>query len=94
VSAVDQQVPTRSVSTEWVMTRAAFRAGVEDVRAGRTPRFDYFAGLSFNEGWNYERGRFFAILAPISMPLKISGKVNPKAVCLYEAALRRGYVQP
>jgi hypothetical protein len=32
------QVPTRAVRTEWIISRAAFRSGVEDVRAGRAPR--------------------------------------------------------
>jgi hypothetical protein len=84
------QIPTRPVRTEWIISRPAFRNGVEDVRAGRAPRFDEFS----DDGWSYERGRLFAVLAPISMPLKIDGKCNPKAVHHYEAAVRRGYIQP
>jgi hypothetical protein len=85
------QVPTRAVRTEWIVSRAAFRSGVEDVRRGRAPRFDDFSG---GDAWSYERGRLFAVLAPISMPLKIDGKCNPKAARLYDAAVRRGFIQP
>jgi hypothetical protein len=74
-SCMSDQVPTRAVRTEWIIGRAAFRSGVEDVRAGRAPRFDDF---NDNDAWSYERGRLFAVLAPVSMPLKIDGECNRK----------------
>jgi hypothetical protein len=83
-----EQVKTRGVPTEAIMRSADFRRGFEDVRSGRPARFDDH----HEDDWSYERGRQFAYIAPASMPLKIDGKLNPKAVILFEAAHGRGYV--
>lgn len=83
------------------MRSAAFAAGVNDGRAGQSPRYEDYsfdqsegdaaASAKINGHWNYERGRQWASIAPLSMPLRIEGKLNPKAVALYRAACKRGY---
>jgi hypothetical protein len=72
------QIDTVECTTESIMRTADFAAGVSDVRAGRPPRFD-----EFYDAWSYERGRLWATLAPMSMPLRIGHKLNPKAVALF-----------
>jgi hypothetical protein len=74
------QVPTQGVPTERIMLDRAFIRGFDEVRAGRP--FDYFA----DDAWEYERGRLFAYIAPISMPLPESGELNRRAKFLFEAA--------
>jgi hypothetical protein len=39
-----------------------------------------------------ERGRLWASLALVNMPLRIGGKLNPTAVALFEAAAQRHYI--
>jgi hypothetical protein len=80
---VRKQAATRSSSVSAIMRDADFAAGVDDVRAGRYARFDEF------NSWEYERGRQFAMLVPISMPLRVKGKLNPKALTLLENAFAR-----
>ena len=96
------QVPTRGVGTQWIMRSPAFIAGVDDKRNGRAPDYDLYcfsqdeddfqARTKINGHWNYERGRQWASLAPTAMPLKIGGVLNPKAIALYDAAVKRGYI--
>jgi hypothetical protein len=83
-----EQVKTRCVTAAAIMRSADFRCGFEDVRSGRPARFDDHHA----DGWSYERGRQFAYIAPTSMPLKINGKLNSKALTLFEAAHGRGYI--
>ncbi len=67
------------------MRSAAFKAGAEDVRAGRPARFDEF------DCDDYERGRQWAVLAPMTMPLRLKGgKLNADAVRLFDDAFDRG----
>jgi hypothetical protein len=80
--AVTEQVPTCTTSALTVMRRAAFRRGVEDVRAGR-PFDDWFGGDDINKCWDYERGRQWALLAPPTMPLRIDARINPAALALF-----------
>lgn len=98
-SSSKQQVPTTGVSAEEIMSTAAFRQGVADMRAGRPPSFDGDFELmplgidplsgdlnSFeNRQWNYERGRQFAILAPrgLVVILPRAKKLNPMAVTFF-----------
>ena len=82
------QVPTSQTSPAAVMRRINFRRGLEDARSGRPPRFDEFNDVY----WAYERGRLFGFIAPTSMPLFVSGKLNPRAVALFEAAERRSLI--
>jgi hypothetical protein len=62
-----------------ILRDPAFQAGVEDARAGRPARFDDPDHL----GYEYERGRQFAFVAPMTMRLfRSSQRVNPKAAHL------------
>ena len=45
-----------------------------------------------NGHWHYERGRQWASLAPRSMLVRVNGALNPKAVALFKAAIKRGYI--
>jgi hypothetical protein len=78
VTVVPEQTDVTPVSTRGIFKSKEFRAGVEDVRSGRLPRFDDPIAAS----WDYERGRQWASLAPMRMPLKIRGKVNTEAFLL------------
>jgi hypothetical protein len=79
---VREQADTRGTTTYQILSSAGFRAGVEEVRTGRPPNFEH-------NDWNYERGRQFARLAPISMPLRVGGRINKKALALLDAAFDR-----
>jgi hypothetical protein len=79
-----EQVQTSTCSAESIMRHPHFERGLDDIRAGRT-----FADHVADEYWAYERGRLFGAIAPLSMPLFVSGRLNPKAVRLFEAASDR-----
>jgi hypothetical protein len=84
-----EQAPTLLVSVKRIMSHPSFEIGIEDIRGGKpfNPPDDG------NDGWAYERGRLFGAIAPIDMPLRIcSGKINPKALRLCEAAFARRLV--
>jgi hypothetical protein len=66
------------------MRQPNFARGLADIRAGRP-----FDTHTDDDYWAYERGRLFGAIAPLSMPLFIGKKLNPKAIALYEAASRR-----
>jgi hypothetical protein len=85
---VTEQEPTAIVSTVSIMMRDNFQQGVDDVRLGRPARFDELD----DDFWAYERGRQFAMVAPISMQVWIGNKINPKAMRLYRAAKKRGII--
>jgi hypothetical protein len=70
------------------MRSPEFAWGVDSVRNGEAPDFDSFD----DRYWSYERGRLWACLAPRSMPLIIAGKLNPKAITLFDAASGRRYI--
>jgi hypothetical protein len=79
---VREQAATRCVTTRSIVASRAFARGFDEVRRG----------LPFNpdiDEWNYERGRSFGFIAPLDMPLRIGGRLNPKAVRLAEAAFNR-----
>jgi hypothetical protein len=78
------------VSIETLMRPAAFRRGVDEVRAGIAP--DFNAPMPIGEAWAYERGRQWALIAPRSMPLYINGHLNSKAVALFDRAYERGWI--
>jgi hypothetical protein len=80
------QAQTTSVSLSWIMSRRKFMLGVEDRRAGRDFHRDYDSWPE--DQWPYEQGRLWAAVAPRDMPVKIKGKVNPKAVDVYSRHLR------
>jgi hypothetical protein len=83
---VTDQADTRLTTTRAIMRDPAFAAGVSDVRNG-VP-FDY----NHLNSWEYELGRLWAYLAPTTMPLKIKGKLNPKAIALCDLAFKRKYL--
>ena len=78
----DEQIPTRGISTKAIMSSPEFELGFSDARRGIP--FDWR-----NTSWGYERGRLLAFVAPVDMPLRFGSKLNPKAVALCDAALRR-----
>jgi hypothetical protein len=82
-----RQVPTKPVSTARIMGTPEFARGFEDARMG-VP-FDWRFGPNTDGAWDYERGRLFAHIAPLNMPLRIRFGLNPKAVALFDAALNR-----
>ena len=79
-----KQVRTAFCSAMSIMWHPHFARGLDDIRAGR-PFADHIA----DEYRAYERGRLFGAIAPRSMPLFIGGKLNPKAVRLFETAGNR-----
>jgi hypothetical protein len=86
-----KQVSTEITFVWMVMQSGSFIRGFEDARRG-VP-FDWRVGASDSDhkdaAWNYERGRQFAFVAPISMPLLIRGRLNKTAEALFMAAYRR-----
>jgi hypothetical protein len=77
-----EQADTLVVSTYRIVNSPAFARGLAEVRAG----------LPFNpndDDWDYERGRCFGFIAPLDMPLRIGGRLNPKALKLADAAFSR-----
>jgi hypothetical protein len=90
VKSLPQQVLTIPWSIPKIMGAAAFRRGFEQVRAGAAPDFD---AEDIDDAWDYERGRLFACIAPLTMRLRVDGgKLNPKAITLFEAAGNRSFV--
>jgi hypothetical protein len=69
------------------MRHPHFDRGLKDVRTGKA-----FADDVHDEYWAYERGRLFGAIAPPSMPLFVSGRLNKRAVRLYGAASARGLI--
>jgi hypothetical protein len=82
-----RQVPTTKVTTARIMASPEFALGLDDVRKGIP--FDWRNGADDGTAWNYERGRLFGHIAPPNMPLRMGGRLNPKAIMLYDAASRR-----
>jgi hypothetical protein len=72
------QVPTRPVTVEEIMSSSQFALGAADARAGRGYRSAY-TSWDINGQWNYERGRQWAAVTPRSVTLKHSGKVTNAA---------------
>jgi hypothetical protein len=85
------QVRTRAATAEQIMRSGSFAQGVADRRSGRPPQFDREDGNGHSQ-WAYERGRIWASIAPLDMPLRINGKLNPKAVALFGIAYDRGLI--
>jgi hypothetical protein len=69
------------VSVLAIVCSEAFSRGVEDVRAGRAPKYDH---QNEDNAWAYERGRHWAVLAPPSMPLFIGKRVNKRALKIFD----------
>jgi hypothetical protein len=84
-----EQVPTTSTTTREIMSTAPFAAGVADVRTGKPARFD---ALSSSD-WGYERGRMWALVVPMSVPLRVGRRLNPEAMRLFDLAWLRGDIR-
>lgn len=76
------QVPTSATSITAIMKSRAFRRGVDDARSHRRPAFDL-------DCWEYERGRLFAALAPVEMPVMENGRLHRPAVAICRKAFSR-----
>jgi hypothetical protein len=87
MSKVAKQARTTRVSISTIMRDPAFERGLSDIRSGKP-----FSPPNANHDWGYERGRLFGAIAPLHMPLKNSGKINPKALRLCTAAFERRYI--
>jgi hypothetical protein len=81
-----EQVPTDFITIEEIMSTPEFALGALDLRAGRGYRAAY-ATWDGNQQWDYERGRHWAVAAPRSLPLKVGGRLNPKALRYQDAIL-------
>jgi hypothetical protein len=79
------QADSVQVTVGKILGSAAFAAGVRDVREGRPARFD----AAFRDDWDYERGRQFAFIAPMTMPLRLGRRLNPAALEILSEALFR-----
>ena len=78
------QVTEVQTTVEWVMSKPAFRMGVEDVRRRRPYRAGYDS-WDINTQWGYERGRAWAILAPHDLPLhNTDGTLNATAIRFFQ----------
>jgi hypothetical protein len=82
-----RQVETSRTMTQRIMEHPNFERGLNDARRGQP--FDWRIDDDYCA---YERGRQFANLAPINMPLRINGELNRKAVALCDAAFTRSYM--
>jgi hypothetical protein len=83
------QVKWQPTTVRAIMNAPEFELGVLHVRMGKAFNWKVGGGLA-GKAWDYERGRIFGHLAPRNMPLKIDGKLNPKALALFEGCYRRG----
>ena len=80
-----QQVRTLTCSTLAIMRHPNFKLGFDDFRAGRPFNCDLV-----DDYWAYERGRLLGAILPLAMALyAAAGRLNPKAVALFEAACER-----
>jgi hypothetical protein len=77
-----KQAHTRPVSIRSIVASPEFACGLNEVRNGLPFNPD-------NDDWEYERGRCFGFIAPLSMPLRIGTRLNPKALKLAQAAFSR-----
>jgi hypothetical protein len=89
-----QQVDTRTVTVQTILSDTWFERGLNDAR--QLLAFDWRIGADashdVNAQWNYERGRLLGRLAPLTMPLWIGNRLNPKAVALARLAFERKLV--
>ena len=80
------QTDLKPITDTAIIRSAEFRAGVEDVRAGRPARFNDFITHPFL----YEWGRQFGFLIPVSLPLIRNGRPTREARRLLCRAFARG----
>jgi hypothetical protein len=82
MSRIRKQARTHAVSIRGIVASSEFARGLEEVRNNLPFNPD-------NGDWNYERGRAFGFIAPLDMPLRIGGKLNPRVIELANAAFSR-----
>jgi hypothetical protein len=82
MSRAREQVHTHRVTLRTIIASREFARGFAEVRRGLPFNAD-------NDAWDYERGRAFAFICPLAMPLRIGRALNPKALKLAEAAFTR-----
>jgi hypothetical protein len=80
--AARKQASIHGVTLRSILGSREFARGLDEVRNGLP--LD-----ASNNDWNYERGRHFGFIAPLTMPLRIGKQLNPKALRLAEAAFSR-----
>jgi hypothetical protein len=80
--SVRVQVSSYVVTVRDIVASEEFARGLDEVRREIPFNPD-------NDSWDYERGRCFGFIAPLDMPLRIKGKLNPKALALADAAFNR-----
>jgi hypothetical protein len=91
MTKIPEQVWTIPVPVTVIMRSPHFERGFNDARKGLP--FDWrVGGADGDDTWSYERGRLFAHIAPLNMPLRIKGKLNPKAVALCDTAFNRNLI--
>jgi hypothetical protein len=73
VSRDRKQVQVVQATLEWIMNEPAFSIGVDDYRAGRPMRDLEEEGADTNAQWNYERGRQWAAIAPMTCRFGLRG---------------------
>jgi hypothetical protein len=88
---VREQADAEPITVAAIMRSKEFREGVADVRGGRPARYGDLVNL-VDDTWNYGRGRMFALLAPMRMPVMLGGKVNPEALAILARALADGTI--
>jgi hypothetical protein len=76
------QAQTRLATVRSIVASGDFARGLDEVRRGLPFNSD-------NDSWEYERGRCFGFIAPLTMPLRIGHALNPKALKLAEMAFTR-----
>jgi hypothetical protein len=79
---IRKQARTHRVTIRSIVASREFARGLDEVRNG-------FQFNPDNDSWDYERGRCFGFIATLDMPLRIGGRINPKALKLAEAAFLR-----
>ena len=85
---MEYQVKLYRCATSTIMRHPHFAQGLNDIRAGRP-----FNADMVDDYWAYERGRLFGAIAPLTMPLFVGKKINPKALALYDAAFNRKLIR-
>jgi hypothetical protein len=83
-----EQVPSDPVTLAGIMRSKEFREGVSDVRGGRPARYTD----PVDDTWDYGRGRLWALIAPMRMPVMLGGKVNPEAKAILARAMADGTI--
>jgi hypothetical protein len=85
---IRDQADADPITVAAIMRSKEFREGVADVRLGRPARY----GDLIDDTWNYGRGRLWALIAPMRMPVMLGGRVNREAWVILARALADGTI--